>query len=189
MRVVRVLVIPHSVHSVIADWGVLPRARIREGLRFLSEVSIPRQGTRAMERSVIVVCRHQSADLRHRSATLDADRAAVFGAVIGAVAAAVAATVAAAVAAAVAAVAAAAAPAVRPAVPAADLRLLVQEGDFLSHSRLLCDGRRPVRRLPLRRRDEPRLLPEREPATAPRKGNVAAVVAAAPVAAVIRLLP
>ena len=96
--------------------------------------------------------------------------------------AATAATAVAAVAATVAAVAAAAAPAVRPAVPAADLRLLVQEGDFLSHSRLLCDGRRPVRRLPLRRRDEPRLLPEREPATALRKGAfVAAVVAAAPV--------
>ena len=89
MRVVRVLVIPHSVffviHSVIADWGVSPRARIREGLRFLSEGSIPRQGTRAMERSVIVVCLHQSADLRHRRATLDADRVAVFGAGVVAV--------------------------------------------------------------------------------------------------------
>ena len=46
-----------------------------------------------------------------------------------------------------------------------------------------------MRRLPLRRRDDAWLLPEREPATALRKGVVAAVVAAAPVAAVIRLLP
>ena len=124
----------------------------------------------------------QLADVRDGVAvTIPTTDAALAASFTAAVAASVTAPfTAAAVAAAVAAIAAAAAPAVRPALPAADVRLLVQEGDFLSHNRLLCGGRPAVQRLPLRRRDDAWLLPEREPATALRKGEaVAAVVAAA----------